>query len=66
MPLWANGGFVDVSFTYDEYGFSSMGSWCYSAEWIWNSRKKLCFIASGEWNASRVSHQEFDIRYIKF
>ena len=41
------------------YGFSSMGSWCYSREWVWNSRKKLCYIASGKWNVSRVSLQKF-------
>ena len=24
--LWANGGSVDIFFTYDEYGFGSIGS----------------------------------------
>ena len=42
-------------------GFSSIGSWCYSSEWVWNSRTKLCYIALGECNASKVSLQEFDI-----
>ena len=35
-------------------------------EWVWNLKTKLCCIASGEWNARRVSLQEFDIRYIMF
>ena len=31
VPLdnWSNSGSVDI-FTYGEYGFSSMRSWCYS------------------------------------
>ena len=45
------------------YGFSSMGSWCYFRKWAWNLRTKLLH-ASGEWNVSRVSLQEFDIRYM--
>ena len=56
MPLddWANGGCVDVlvasvvSFTYDEYGFSSLGSWSYSREWIRYLRTILCCIATGK------------------
>ena len=32
--------------------------------YIWNSGTKLCCISSREWKASRVSLQEFDIRYI--
>ena len=28
------GGFVDVFFTYGEYGFSFMRNWCYSREWV--------------------------------
>ena len=63
-PLWANGGSLDVSFTHGEYGFSSMGSWCFSWEWVWNLRTKLCCTVSGEWNTSRVSLQELDIKYI--
>ena len=27
------------------YCFSSMGSWCYSVKWVWDSRTKLCCIA---------------------
>ena len=23
-----------------------MGSWCYSREWVWNLRTKLCLVAS--------------------
>ena len=62
-PLWDSGGSV-VSFEHGEYGFSSMGSWCYCGEWVWNSTTKLCCLALGEWNASIVSLQEFDIRYM--
>ena len=39
-----------------------MGRWCYSREWVWNSRTTLCCIASGKWNVSKVSSQKFDIR----
>ena len=45
------------------YGISSMGSRCYFRDWVWNSRTKLCSIASGKWNVGRVSLQKFDIRY---
>ena len=45
---WANGGFIDVFFTHVWHAFSSIGSWCYSREWVWNSRTKLCCIASGK------------------
>ena len=41
-----------------------IGSWCYSREWAWNLRTKLCCIALAKWNASRVSLQGFDITYI--
>ena len=41
-----------------------IGSWCYSREWVWNLRTKLCCIISGKWNLSRVSLQGFDITYI--
>ena len=34
-------------FTYDEYGVSSMGSWSYSYDLVWNLRAKLCCITSG-------------------
>ena len=43
---------------HSESGFSSMGSWCYCREWLWNSRKKLSWITFGEWNASRVLQQD--------
>ena len=33
---WANSGYDDVLFTCREFGFSSLGSWSYSKEWIWN------------------------------
>ena len=57
-PFWANGGSADVSSMHSESGFSSMGSWCYCREWLWNSRTKLCWITFGEWNASRVLQQD--------
>ena len=41
-----------------------IGSWCYSWEWVWNLMTKLCCVASGKWNISRVWLQEFDITYI--
>ena len=56
---------VDV-FLHGEYGDSSVRSYCYSREWLWNLRTKLCCIASGKRNASKVSLQEFDIKYIVF
>ena len=39
------------------------GSWCYSKEWVWNLRTKLCCTAAGI--RSRVSREESDIRYIR-
>ena len=39
------------------------GSWCYSKEWVWNLRTKLCCTAAGI--RSRVSLEESDIRYIR-
>ena len=66
-PLWLGQMVVLLTFfTHDEYDFSSMESWCYIREWLRNLRTKLCCIASGEWNVSRVSLQKFDIRYIMF
>ena len=41
---WANDGPVDV-FLDGEYGFISVESRCYSREWVWNLRTKLCYIA---------------------
>ena len=49
-----------------KYGFTSMGSWCYSREWGWNLRTKLCCIASGKWNVSRFSLQGLDVSYLMF
>ena len=63
---WANVGSVDVFFTYGEYGFTFKGSWSYSRKWVWNLRTRLCCLASGNWNVSRDTLQEFDIRYIMF
>ena len=62
---WTDGGSVDV-FLNGEYGFTSMRSRCQSMEWVWNFRTKLCSIASGKRNGSRVSLQGFDIRDIMF
>ena len=36
------------------YGFTSMGSWCCSTEWVWNLRTKLCCINSQESEVSAV------------
>ena len=46
------------------------GSWCYSKEWVWNLRAKLCCIAAGMRSSasgitSRISLQELHIRYIR-
>ena len=41
---WANGGSVDF-FLEGADGFTSMESLCYSKEWVWNLRAKLCCIA---------------------
>ena len=32
----------------------SIVSWCYSREWVWNLRTKLCCIASVKWNVSSL------------
>ena len=44
---WTNDGSVDVSLD-GEYGYISVGSRCYSREWVWNLRTKSCCIASGK------------------
>ena len=62
---WANGRSIN-DFYICYYCFSSMGSWCYSVKWVWDSRTKLCCIAFRKWNVSRVSLQKFGIRYIIF
>ena len=49
-----------------EYVFTFMRNRCHSAEWVWNLRTKLCSIASGKLNDSRISLQGFDIRDICF
>ena len=46
IGLMHNGGSVDVLFAW--YGFSSVGSYCYSSEWLWNTRAKICCMASGK------------------
>ena len=65
IELMRNGGSADV-FLHGEYGFSSVVNYCYSGEWLWNSRAKVCCMASGKKNASRISLQEFGITYIVF
>ena len=40
IGLIRNGGSVDI-FLHGEYGFCSMGVWCYSRKSVWNSRAKL-------------------------
>ena len=50
---WANGGSVDVFFMVSMVPL--VGSWCYSREWVWNLRTKLCCIAPGKWNVSTTS-----------
>ena len=47
IGVMCNDGSVDV-FLRSQYGFSSLGSCCYSREWLWNSRAKLCCMASGK------------------
>ena len=66
IVLMHNGGSVDVSFLHGDFGYSSVGSYCYSREWFWNSKTEICCMAPGKWNTSRVSLQEFNIRYIVF
>ena len=48
VPLdhWANGGYVDVLFTYSECTFCSLGSWSYSKEWVKLGTKSI-------WHCSR-------------
>ena len=52
---WANSGSVDYFFIWWVNFYLIKGSWCYSREWVWNLRTKLCYIASGKWNVSRFS-----------
>ena len=47
IGLMRNDSSVDV-FLHGQYGFSSVGSCCYSREWLWNSRTKLCCMATGK------------------
>ena len=47
IELMRNGGSVDV-FLHGEYGFSSVGNYCYSREWLWNSRAEVCCMALGK------------------
>ena len=45
---WANGGYIDVLFTCGECGFSSLGSWSYFKEWMWNLGTKSTWHCSRE------------------
>ena len=47
IGLMRNDGSVDV-FLHGQYGFSYVGSCCYSRECLWNSRTKLCCMAKGK------------------
>ena len=47
IAVMRNDGFVDF-FLHGQYGFSSVGSSCYSRERLWNSRTKLCCMATGK------------------
>ena len=64
VPLddWADGGYVDVLFTCDECGFSSLGNWSCSEWRVWDLVTKSMFI-SVKWDVSMVILQEFNIRY---
>ena len=54
-------------FTYVECGFSSIGSWSYSREWVSGLRTKLLYcIASVSAVSPGLHSQEFDISYIMF
>ena len=69
VPLWLGWCIMVVLlmfYLHGEYGYSSVGSYCYSREWLWNTRAKIGCMDLGKWNTSRVSPQEFDIRYIVF
>ena len=57
---WANGDYADVLFMCGECGLCSLGSWSYSKEWVWN----LGIESVLKWNVSRMTFQEFNIRYI--
>ena len=56
---WGNGGYVYVLFTCGECGFGSIRNWSYSKELVKNFRTK----SVSKWNVSRVTLQEFNIRY---
>ena len=56
---WANAGYVDVLLICGKCGFGSLGIWFYYEEWIWNLGTKSVL----KWNASRMTLQEFHIRY---
>ena len=55
---------VWLFFLDDEYGFTSIGSWCYSRECVRNLSTKVRCIASGKGKVSRVSLQGLDVSYL--
>ena len=59
LDHWVNGDYV-VLLTYGKCGLSSLGSWFYSIEWVWNLWAKSML----KWNVSRMTVQEFNIGYI--
>ena len=46
IRLMHNGGSVDALFAW--YDYSSVESYCYSREWLWNTRAKIHCMASGK------------------
>ena len=45
---WCVRMFLLTFFLHGQYGFSSVGSCCYSREWFWNSRTKLRCMATAK------------------
>ena len=62
---WANGGLVGSFF---RHGMVSglRGSQCYSREWVWNLRIKLCWMVVGKYFVSKAPLLEFYVGYIDF
>ena len=56
---WANIDYVDVLLMCGECGLGLLGSWYYSKEWVCNLGTKGVL----KWNVSRMTFQEFNIRY---
>ena len=48
-PLWLGLCIMVVLsmfYFHGEYGYSSVGSYCHSREWLWNTKAKICCMAS--------------------